>query len=322
MEYIYLALACTLFSVQFIFTKSFSRRASAAPHVGLWNGVLISALMVCYLLPLNGFAFEFSGAALLYGLLYVGCAVTMNLCNIPAMRLGNMAVVTTYMLIGGMVLPFGYGVLMLGEPCPPLKLIAIAVLIAAIIPNVLPKGGKGAAAEKDTGTRSVGKILLFHGLCLILFTFNGSISIVTKAHSIHADAISSGAFTMLCAVIQLVISALLLVVYATARRIKGERGAFRSVFWDVTRESPATGKKLLVLAGFGLGYAVCNGVANIFSQECARIMDASIQFPMISASVIVLTAIFGRIFFGERIDRYSAISLVLSVVGAVLFMVA
>ena len=55
MKYIYLALTCTLFSVQFIFTKLFSRRAGNAPHVGLWNGAVIALLMFCYLMPLNGF---------------------------------------------------------------------------------------------------------------------------------------------------------------------------------------------------------------------------------------------------------------------------
>lgn len=318
MKYLYLALACTLFSVQFVFTKGFSRRASSAAHVGLWNGCVVSLCMALYLFPMNGFRLEFTPAAGLAALCLALCAVTMSLCNIPAMRLGNMAVVTTYMLVGGMVLPFGYGVLALKEECPPLKLIAIALLIAAIIPNLLQ--GKG---EQTAAPRSRGKTILFHGLCMVLFTLNGMTSILTTVHSLHENKISAGGFTLLCGLSQLSITALILLGYAIYRRVKGEQQAFCSTFVRVTKATPTTARTLLILLAFGFGFAVCNGVANIFSQESLSAgMPSSVQFPVISGSVIVMTALFGRWFFGERIDRYCAISLVLSVVGSVLFMLA
>lgn len=317
MKYLFLALACTLFSVQFVFTKLFSRRAGTAPHVGLWNGCVLSLCMSLYLLPLNGFRPEVSPTALLIAVVFSLIAITMSLCNIPAMRLGNMAVVTTYMLIGGMVLPFAYGVLVLHEPCSLLKLIAIVVLIAAILPNLLQ--GKSPA----TAPRSAGRTVLFHALCLVLFFFNGMTSILTTVHSLHEDKISSGGFTLLCALCQLALTLLLLLGYTVFRKIRGERGAVRAVFIDVTRETPAAARALLLLLGIGFCFAVCNGVANIFSQESLRAgMESSVQFPVISGSVIVLTAILGRVCFGEKIDRYSALSLVMSIVGSVLFMVA
>ncbi len=319
MAYLYLALTCTLFSVQFVFTKSFSRRAGSAPHVGLWNGCIIALLMFCYLVPLNRFAFAFTPAAGLLAFLLAVCAITTSLCNIPAMRLGNMAVVTTYMLVGGMVLPFVYGVVALEEDCPPLKTVAIVVLLAAIVPNLWQTGGRRSA----TGTRSVGKTLLFHGLCLVLFVLNGMTSILTTIHSLHQNRIASGAFTMLTALCQLALAALVLVSYAVILRVKGDRSALRTVFVDVTAASPATAKALGVLAAIAFGYALCNGVANVFSQESlAAGMDSSVQFPVISGAVIVMSALFGHFFFGERIDRYTGVSLALSVVGSVLFMLA
>jgi drug/metabolite transporter (DMT)-like permease len=319
MKYLFLALACTLFSVQFLFTKGFSRRASSEAHVGLWNGCVVSLCMALYLLPMNGFRVELTPAAGLIALLFALCAVTMSLCNIPAMRLGNMAVVTTYMLVGGMVLPFGYGVLWLHEDCSPLKLIAIAVLILAILPNLL--GSKDNA--QGSAPRSRGKTILFHGLCLVLFTLNGMTSVLSTMHSLHENKISSGGFTLLGALCQFSMTLLILVGYAIYRRAKGESGAARSTFVEVTKTLPTTTRALLTLLAFGFCFAVCNGVANIFSQESlAAGMPSSVQFPVISGSVIVLTALFGHWFFGEKINRYGAISLALSVVGSVLFMVA
>ena len=319
MKYLFLALACTLFSVQFLFTKSFSRRASTAAHVGLWNGCVVSLCMALYLLPMNGFRVELTPAAGLLALLFALCAVTMSLCNIPAMRLGNMAVVTTYMLIGGMVLPFGYGVLWLKEDCSPLKLVAIAVLILAIIPNVLD----GKSAAQGSAPRSRGKTILFHGLCLVLFTLNGMTSVLSTMHSLHENKISSGGFTLLGALCQFSMTLLILVGYTVYCRARGERGAHRRIFYEVTRVSPTTSRALVTLLAFGFCFSLCNGVANIFSQESlAAGMPSSVQFPVISGSVIVLTALFGHWFFGEKIDRYGAISLALSVIGSVLFMVA
>lgn len=266
---------------------------------------------------MNQFRWEFTPAAGLIALLFALCGLTISLCNIPAMRLGNMAVVTTYMLIGGMVLPFAYGVLALKEECKPLKLIAITVLIAAIIPNLL-QGKK----EKDPA-RSRKNAILFHTLGLILFTLNGLISILTTVHSLHENKISSEGFTFLCAFCQFVLTLLFLIGYTICKRIKGEKGAFRYVWIDVTSETPATTKKLLLLLLFGFCYALCNGGGNIFSQESlAAGMPSSVQFPVISGAVIVFTALFGSWFFGEKISKMNALSLILSVIGSVLFMLA
>ena len=318
MKYLFLALACTLFSVQFLFTKGFSRRASSASHVGLWNGCAVSLCMALYLWAMNGFRFELTPAAGLAALCLALCAVTMSVCNIPAMRLGNMAVVTTYMLVGGMVLPFGYGVLYLKEDCSALKLVAIAVLLAAIIPSLM----QGKSANAQGTPRSRGKTVLFHGLCLVLFTLNGMTSILTTIHSLHPDKVSSGGFTLLWSSCQFIMTLCILLGYAIYRRVKGEGHALRYTFYEVTR-TPVTARALLVLLGFGFGFALCNGVANIFSQESLSAgMQSSVQFPVISGSVIVLTALFGHWFFGEKIDRYGAISLSLSIIGSVLFMLA
>ena len=142
-------------------------------------------------------------------------------------------------------------------------------------------------------------------------------------HSLHENKISSGGFTLLCGLSQFSMTLLILVGYAVYRRVRGERGAIRSTLIDVTKTTPTRPRALVTLLAFGFCFAVCNGVANIFSQESlAAGMPSSVQFPVISGSVIVLTALFGHWFFDEKIDRYGAISLALSVVGSVLFMVA
>ncbi len=316
MNYLFLALACTLFSVQFIFTKSFSRGASSATHVGLWNGCVSALCAALIMFFLNGCRIEFNPSVIPLAIALALCVLAMSLCNIPAMRLGNLAVVALYLLVGGTVIPFVYGVLVLNEACSPLKIAAVILLVAAIVPNLLKETG-----NKQPESQGRGKAILFHLLGLILFTLNGTTCIITTSHSLHPDKISSGGFTMLWTFFQFALTLLVLIGYALYRFVKGERNAFRATLWDVGKETPTTPKVFFMLLGAGFGYAAANGVANIFSQESlAAGTPSSVQFPIISGVVIILTAFFAKWFFKEKIDRYTAVSLVLNAVGSVLFM--
>lgn len=77
----------------------------------------------------------------------------------------------------------------------------------------------------------------------------------------------------------------------------------------------------MLLLAFTAGYAVCNALGNIFSLRCAVTMDSSIQFPILSGVVIFMGAVFGWLFFKERITKPTIISLTLIVIGISLFMI-
>ena len=79
-----------------------------------------------------------------------------------------------------------------------------------------------------------------------------------------------------------------------------------------------TGKLFLVLILAAAAGAVCNTVGNLFSLRCMVTMDASLQFPIQNVSIILLTAVFGWLFFKEKLGRNSIIGLLMSVVGIVL----
>jgi multidrug transporter EmrE-like cation transporter len=49
-----------------------------------------------------------------------------------------------------------------------------------------------------------------------------------------------------------------------------------------------------------------------------NLMEASVQFPLLSATVTVLTALFGAVFFREKLRAGTIVSLLLTVAGAVL----
>ena len=73
---------------------------------------------------------------------------------------------------------------------------------------------------------------------------------------------------------------------------------------------------LLVLAA--AAYSVMNTLGNLLSLRCMNMMDASVQFPLLSATVTVLTALFGALFFREKLRIPTWVSLGLTVAGAAL----
>ena len=77
----------------------------------------------------------------------------------------------------------------------------------------------------------------------------------------------------------------------------------------------------VMLLALAAGYAVCNAMGNIFSLQCAVTMDSSIQFPILSGVVIFMTAVFGWLFFREKIGKSNLLSLALTLVGIGLFMI-
>ena len=72
---------------------------------------------------------------------------------------------------------------------------------------------------------------------------------------------------------------------------------------------------LVLLTG---GYAVCNGLANVCSMHTAKTMDSSLQFPLLSAMVVVFTALLAWAVFHEKPGRGDAAGLGLTVAGMAL----
>ena len=319
--YFDLLTACLLFSAQFIFTKLFSKKTKGDLQSGLVNGAVIAVVMALYLMPMNGFSYSFSRSALIWATVSGLSSVIMTFINVRAMKLGDLSIVTIYMLLGGQIIPFLYGVLWLNEELNAIKLISVVILTVALFPPVIEAL---AAKKKNAGADNAasGGGLMFHLLCLILFIGNGMVSIATKAHVISTDAIPDTAFTMLCASEQAVLLVLILLAFAVRNAVKKKEKPISSVFTDIVKEQPVGAKTMAALLCISVCYSVCNGVANLFSQSCAHTMDSSIQFPILSAAIIVLTALIGRIFFREKITAAKAISIVLSLIGVVMMIFA
>ncbi len=324
MEYIYLALACLCFSVQFIFNKLFESNSDGTYNAGTWCSFVTAFCMLVYLLPSSGFKYEISVSAWICSLSYTASSLLCTGVTILALNRGKVSVVTTYTLLGGMILPFLWGVIAYHEEATPEKIVGILILILSMLSGLLwdilfENKKTDTAAESHEPQRKSG--VLFHILCLLLFMTNGIISIASTASQKASDAISSGGFLLLCETEIAIGAMIILLVIGLWKKKTGNRHGFRDAWIGIVKKRPITLPLLLLLFVCCALYAVCNGLGNLFSLQCAKTMAASIQFPVISAVVIILGALFGRVFFHERIEKRDLASLVLASVGIVFFMI-
>jgi len=311
MEYLLLFGACLFFSLQFIFQKFFERRTLSGLGICLWNVLVCGIITAIFMIVKTGeLPQNVTSAAFLYALLYSVSGIVCSVASIAAMHCGNVAVITTYCLAGGMVLPYFYGILQLGESTGLFKWLGIAVLCFSLVPAVMVKSEGTEHSKKEN--------IWFFVLCILIFLTNGLVSIFSKMHQISPAAIDENHFVCLSALIRLAIVLVLQFALAAVQSLKGKKDVLKSAFWEIGR-SKMSGKLFLLLIVLSGSYAVCNAIGNLFSLRCMMTMDASIQFPVLSAVVIILTALFGRVIFKEKITRNTLISLVLSAIGIALF---
>ena len=294
--------AGVLFAVQFLFTKQYQLRAGEGWRPAVWMLVFGNLWMGILFLAAGGFRLRILPLSLLYAVVYAACAAVTNVASLFAMRRGKVAVVTLFSLSGGLLLPAGYGVLWLGEQLTAWKAAGGLLILLSFF---------GCLLDRPKGTDGGPSRLRFWLLCLLVFLGNGMISVVTKAHAIHADTVSSREFLTMTSFLGLAVSVAILVP-GLLRRTDGA-GLRAHIARDLGGK-----RTVLTLALLTGGYAVCNGLANVCSMQAAKTMDSSLQFPLLGAMVVVFTALPAWAVFHEKPGRGDAAGLGLTVAGMAL----
>ena len=305
MEYLLLFGACAFFALQFVFQKLFERRAREGMATCLWNIFVSGTVAILFLLAKSGLPDEMNPTAFTIAALYAAAGFLCSIATISAMNCGPVSGIGVWCLAGGMILPFLYGVFSLGEPALPAKWIGMGILTLSLLPAVVTKTGEG---EKKAGVR-------YALWCAVIFLTNGFVSIFSKMHQISPSAVDEDSFVLTGALLRCAAALVMIFVFASLARKRGEEKPLRSAFFGIGREG-TTRKLFLLLVVCAAAYSVMNTLGNLLSLRCMHFMDASVQFPLLSATVTVLTALFGALFFREKLSGMTLFSLFLTVVGA------
>ncbi len=315
--------AVALLAVNFCLTSLYRKRSGDTPSAVVPFNMLggaaaflalfaVEAIFEGSLPDFSLFSLIFAaGTALLCGAyLFIGFKI---------MSLGSVAVYTLFLMLGGMALPYLYGMIFLGEYGQTESLIFPGILPASLaLPfritgfvlmtaSVLISGL--SSSEKSDGKKASPKFFL---LCAAVFLLNGAVSILSKTHQLPEFSelsVSTGSYVMLCSLSKAVIfSAAFLVLFILQKRSGKATPRVALPFFDVR-------SVILILL-----CSAADCTSYYLQLYGASGLPASVLYPLITGGSVILTTLCGALFFGERPSKQTVVGAVLCLLSTFFFL--
>ena len=251
--YLMIIAATVLFSVQFVLNDGYRKEAgndwNAAAKFSLYTSITgFVALAI-----VNKLHFEFSWFSLIVATVYALVCIALVYSSIKAFTYANLSVYSVFMMIGGMLLPFIYGIIC-GEEFKLIR-VACCVLIAICVAMSINRGEHSKKAIK---------------YYMAVFVLNGLVGVISKFHQSYTElCVDSGTFMMMTKVATVIICTALLL-------LQKKRNFY-------------VNKKALTYSAL---YSVVNSIGNLMLLIALLHVPASVQYPIVTGGTIVCSTLF------------------------------
>ena len=215
--------------------------------------------------------------------------------------MGSLAVYSMFMMLGGMLVPFFYGVVFLQEKLSLGKVLGTLLLSLFIVLQAMWQKPVASGDKKPFGK---GKYFFF-ALCLLIFLINGLTGVIAKAHQVSAGTVDEVSFTVLSCTLTAVFSLVLLGLMCLRKRREASLQIVKTLKF----------KPLCLMAMIG----AASYTGNFLHLLAANGVPATVQFPLVSGGVIVLSALVSAFAFRERLSKKEWISVAGAFASTVLF---
>jgi len=313
MEYFILFLAVLCIAVQFNINKAYQKKFVRGmrdifffPFAGgTVNLIFFSLLSLIF----YGGLPDFSAFSFTMSIILAVVSALSSLVGILIMKYGKMSVYSVFMMLGGMMLPYFYGLLFLSEDISAARITGLIILICALPCSVI-----NPAAKKDNTNTPQPKF--YYILCICIFLLNGTMSIISKSHSINASAIPAANFIVYANLWSMIINGT--AYYIFARRFKkSKKMNARADIYDINEVTPNKIQAVLTAAVF----AIVGGSGFLFQLISAETVPAVALYPFVTGGAIVLSSAGARIFFKEKISKPALAGIIMSIFGTLLFLI-
>lgn len=278
MVYLYYGLilaAVVMFGFQFFANQDYEKKNG--------NGIASSMIFICgsslvgfvILLAINKFAFEFTWYTLFMSLITALNMMACLFCSMKALARINLSLYSIFSMLGGMLLPFFAGIMFYGEKLTLAKVLCFVVVTLAL------------AVTFQKGKSQKG-FIYYAGI----FTFNGMSGVLSKIFQESTfEKTSAAGYSVLSALMTVIIAGIILLC-------------------NIKKAELPKKNSLLSLAGYG----VLNKVANYLLLIALANVPASVQYPMVTGGVMIVSTILGFL-TPNKPGKREIISLMLSFVG-------
>lgn len=315
MYYAMLIGASFLFGSQFMVTKAFEKNYGKTVRASLSFSLLYSlfAGVIFFIIKLisSGTVFNLNPFSLCmaFGLSLVN--ILSSAIGIKTLALGDIAVYSLFLMLGGMIVPFFAGIIFLKESVSVCNLIGVAIMIIALcLPVFFGKKNKNAGEAQTDGDTKKKTSVFFYVLCVFLFILNGLSSTLSKFNSVREGAALGAEFTFYTYGIQFVISlAAFALTTASGKSDKTQNEEKQPVI--LFRP---------VAIGCGAAFGAVNGTAFLMSSVAAEHVVAVAQYPLITGATILFSSLLAFLFYREKPTALQLVQIVISLAATILFM--
>ena len=292
MQYIQLIIAVVLLAAVFGANKGYQTVCGTSPKKALGFNCLLGLFTFVIFLGINGFRISFTPFSFALSAIMNVILVSYSLIGFKLLESGTMALYTVFLMSGGMILPYIYGVIYLKEPFGILRFVALVLILFGVI---LSNGSGGKPSKKQ------------FFMCIAVFILNGFVSIISMMHQIETvhSTVTAAEYVMLGGIFKFVFCGIL----------------FFSVK-DKPEEKKTSDKKNIVLKAVSLIAlaAVCDGVSYLLQLYGASNLPATVLYPFITGGGIVFSTVLGALVFGEKLTKRTVLSVAFCFCGTLMFL--
>lgn len=250
--------------------------------------IIMVIVAMLYFAVLSGFQLGLNGITALYAFLYAAVCYSSITFNLRAMEHTDVVNITLFSNAGGVIWPSLYGVFFLSEEMS-LKLFlgVILVLVSILIPYLVEK-------KEGANLRGI-------GFCLLLFLTGGISTILQKCYTMSPNTLSNSVFFFYTNVFMIPFILLIL------KKQMPLKEAFRAI--------AVTDKKAMIPI---TAMVLLSNTASLLSVYIIGHMDLSVYSIAVPSGNIIVTALFARLMFREKLDAVRILCMILAIIAVVL----
>ncbi|MBE6591011.1 MAG: hypothetical protein E7646_03135 [Ruminococcaceae bacterium] len=289
MDMMMLVLSAVLLAVDFLIAGTYQRWEGNTPIKVFRFNFFIGLFSILIFFFINGCRFEFTAFSAVLAVVMTSLAILYTLIGFKVLAAGNTAYYSFFLMTGGMVVPYIWGIAFLNEDFSVLRLIGLLMIVGSAF---VIYGGKNKMSLK---------VAL---MCAAIFLLNGFVSVISKEHQISTEAVSSAAYVILTAAVKVIVCGSLWL--GTALRSRAQRASSERISL----------KAVAILAAS----ALVSGLSYMLQLNSAAKLPATVVYPIITGGSVVFTAFAGWLVLKEKPTKELIVGVIISFIGTCLFL--
>ena len=290
-SYLMILLADILLSAGSVCSKKYQQWRGVSSKSAYFSIAVSGIQCIVLFFCLNNFKLNITPFSLIMAVLMNIFVICYTLLGRFIIKNGTLALYSLFLMTGGMVVPYIWGLLFLNEKFSILRTIGLILIILAVsVSNKI---------EKKTNYK-------FILLCFSVFLLNGFVSVVSKVHQIETiyQTVGTNDFILLGAIFRTFIMGIMLLFQLKKHEPTFDNSNIK--LWKV----------FLLLA---LSTTLSNGASFLLLQG-AKNVPATVLYPLNTGGTIIFTAFAGRFVYKEKLSKNEIFGIIVCFIGTLMFL--